>query len=1053
MSSGRLRLSIRGNEDVFISGEPKMSYFFKRYAQTEPYGMFIVDNALETITKGRSPTYGDSIQFKVPRRADLLSKLFLKIVLPPTYLYSSLIRDKTDTFALYSLLEHVELVIGGQLIERLTGEFMFNYMKLCLGPNELIAFEQTTEMKINDLKKDYASFGQFVLLPLPFYFFDNAGYEIPLVALTRQNVTVNIKLVNKPPIAGLPELSDVTVTAEYILLGSETTRNTFIKNGMMYRVTQLQLNSTTASTSESVKVMDLNFQNPVRELFICIQPTRYQTLQNGNFFHYFCNYRNTYVNYKDVTTGYYLSEHHITGASLTLNGNYIIREDSSGSAAMMCYTIPQKYYADADTIQLFRGYVYPFVLDPLSKQPQGHINMSRILKKQLTLYLNTSQFDRNIRVYARSYNIMMIKDGLCGLMFTNPGHYNPVLVTGADANTVEGNVPTGLPVLTQNQGYYYAVKVSDGNQIVGIQLYEDDSPLFVTSRDLQDTNFSYILDTNDTFVSNSSVVLTNTNIYTPGTISQLLYTVVNDPSVTSNITIDKYSMSSTNNYIFTSNYGFVKYIRIALKTAQASPLSSLSLDINPEQNTYTNLLTTATISLYKSTTFFDVTNISAWISNAEVDTRTIRVDYIRESTGYYYSALVSRNSGGNITSYPKVNFARTYDFTLTFSVIAPTSDVYDSGLNTSTVTLQVVGLSGSGTIQVYNGSQKRAISVAYTSADSSKSYTFTETFLRTLYTYSVYIARDYTSDITRTFQLTAGIRALSLYYAIQYLPPVGSTTSTSFVAVQGYTATPSSNVLTLAPNTIRTTNAIPFTTSNVKHTVGLNTAMLSNVVYTTQVQFQDGTAIAYDTGNAFTLLNNTYMGSGNYIYSLSSMDLAYVIISLDSTNVPSNDSRLVIYNSTSAFTPATPSTWTAAASSKTYTLGQLQSNLRFAYRRNLTYTNVTRTRKVADTIKYMTTYYVPYDIVPPIFQATYGILGLGVTSQDTVNMPLNTPLSSFIKYDAVNTYLYITTDTVGATITESNTIVNTVRGNYSITFTATDTNLNSSTLFLYVAVV
>jgi hypothetical protein len=172
----------------------------------------------------------------------------------------------------------------------------------------------------------------------------------------------------------------------------------------------------------------------------------------------------------------------------------------------MCYTIPQKYYSDADNTQLFRGYVYPFVLDPLAKQPQGHVNMSRILKKQLTLYLNTSQFDRNVRVYARSYNIMIIKDGLCGLMFTNPSHYNPTLVSGTDAAVSEGTVPTGLPVLTADQGYYYAIKVTDGNEIVGVQLYEDDTPQFVTPRDLQDNQFSYMLDTNDTFVSNTSVV-------------------------------------------------------------------------------------------------------------------------------------------------------------------------------------------------------------------------------------------------------------------------------------------------------------------------------------------------------------------------------------------------------------------------------------------------------------------------------------------------------------------------------------------------------------------
>lgn len=1025
-----------------------MSYFFRRYAQTEPYELLIVDNALETISKGRNPTYGDTIQFKVPRRADLLSKLFLKIVLPPTYLYSSLIRDKTETFALYSLVEYVELIIGGQLIERLTGEFIFNYLKLYLGPNELVALEQTTEMKINDLKKDYASFGQFVLLPLPFYFFDNKGYEIPLVALTRQNVTMNIKLTNKPPITGLPELSDVTVTAEYIILGSETTKNTFMKNGMMYRVTQVQMNSTTALTSETVKVMDLNFQNPVREIFVCIQPSRYQTLQNGNFFHYFCNYRNSYVNYKNEDTGYYLSEHHITGASLRFNGNYIFQEESSGSAQMMCYTIPQKYYNDADNTQLFRGYVYPFVLDPLSKQPQGHVNMSRILKKQLTLYLNTSQFDRNIRVYARSYNIMVIKDGLCGLMFTNPSYYNPTLVSGTDAAVSEGTVPTGLPDLTADQGYYYAIKVTNGNEIVGVQLYEDDTPQFVTPRDLQDTQFSYMLDTNDTFVSNTSVILTNTNIYVPGTISQLLYTAVNAPAVTSNV--DKYSMTSTDNYIFSSHYGFVKSMRLILKTTQATPLSSLSLDTNPEQSLYTNLLTTATVNLYRSNTFFNTTDVASWIDAAQVDTRTIRVSYTKESSGFYYAALVTRNSGGNITSYSKVNFARTYDFVYTFAVVPPTSDTYDSSNNISNVTLQVTGLSGSGTIRAYNGSRTRGSLTSFTAIDTSKTYTFTEPDLRTTQTYTVIITRNLQSTLTRTFSLTAGVRSGSAYYVIQFIPTSGTG---KIVALQGYSDIPG-NLAGITNITMVTSNVIPLTTSNTSGSTGitLQAQNFSNIVSTTRTQYEDGTNQNYSPSSASYITPAT-MGTGRYIYTTAAVSAVYFIMAIDYTTVPSSNSVISISSSSSIFTPASPSTWLAGATTKTYQLKNLtgKTPYNYQYKMDQVYTNKTETILRSRTRYYANTYYVPYDIVAPIFTSTFN--SDGIASEDTVNMPKDTALSDFIKYNTINIYLNIKTDDAGATITESNTIVNTVVGNYTITFVATDANLNSRTLNLYVAVV
>lgn len=1040
-----------------------MSYFFRRYAQAEQYELLIVDNALETISKGRNPTYGDTIQFKVPRRADLLSKLFLKIVLPPTYLYSSLIRDKTETFALYSLVEYVELIIGGQLIERLTGEFIFNYLKLYLGPNELVALEQTTEMKINDLKKDYASFGQFVLLPLPFYFFDNKGYEIPLVALTRQNVTMNIKLTNKPPITGLPELSDVTVTAEYIILGSETTKNAFVKNGMMYRVTQVQMNSTTALTSETVKVMDLNFQNPVREIFVCIQPSRYQTLQNGNFFHYFCNYRNSYVNYKNEDTGYYLSEHHITGASLRFNGNYIFQEESGGSAQMMCYTIPQKYYNDADNTQLFRGYVYPFVLDPLSKQPQGHINMSRILKKQLTLYLNTSQFDRNIRVYARSYNIMVIKDGLCGLMFTNPSYYNPTLVSGTDVAVSEGTVPTGLPDLTADQGYYYAIKVTNGNEIVGVQLYEDDTPQFVTPRDLQDTQFSYMLDTNDTFVSNTSVILTNTNIYVPGTISQLLYTAVNAPAVTSNV--DKYSMTSTDNYIFSSQYGFVKSMRLILKTTQATPLSSLSLDTNTEQSLYTNLLTTATVNLYRSNTFFNTTAVDTWIAGAQVDTRTIRIGYTKESSGFYYAALVTRNSGGNITSYSKVNFARTYDFVYTFAVIPPTSDTYDSSNNISNVTLQVTGLSGSGTIRAYNGSRTRGPLISFTTADTSNTYTFTEPDLRTTQTYTVVITRSLQSTLTRTFSLTAGVRSGSAYYVIQYITTSGTG---KIVALQGYSDTPGGWVQkTLNKKTMVTSNVIPLALSNTTGTTGvtLYAQNFSNIINTITTSFADQSATQYsgDTGaSSSTSIGAVNMGAGNYIYTKIAMSASYFIIALDVTTVPATTSTITISSSSSIFTPASPSTWLAGATTKTYELGtltsQATSSTSFEYKTDQRYLNTSMGRLVEKRVYTANTYYLQYDIVAPIFISKYK--NVGIASEDTVTMTRGTSPATFIQYNNDNAAgLAIWTDDTyvntnySTRIQESNNIVYNTVGNYTITFVATDTNLNSRTLTLYVAVV
>ena len=84
--------------------------FKKLHTTGKSFEYLFTDNSIETIVQGRTPTYGDEISFQVPRRGDMLSKIYLKIVLPPTYLYSNLLRSKTDSLIIYSIIEHVELL-------------------------------------------------------------------------------------------------------------------------------------------------------------------------------------------------------------------------------------------------------------------------------------------------------------------------------------------------------------------------------------------------------------------------------------------------------------------------------------------------------------------------------------------------------------------------------------------------------------------------------------------------------------------------------------------------------------------------------------------------------------------------------------------------------------------------------------------------------------------------------------------------------------------------------------------------------------------------------
>ena len=1050
MSSGRVLLSVRGREDMPISGKPQYSYYLKNYARSEPYEHLFVDNALATIVQGRTPTYGDTIAFEIPRRGDLLSKMFLKIVLPPSYLYSNLIRTKTDTFNLYSIIEFVDLEIGGQLVQRLTGEYILNYINLYYSSNDIDFFQNVTEMKIKDLRKLYSQFGQFVLLPIPFYFWDNKGNELPLISLTRQHIKVNLKLAPKPPITGLPELTDVTISTEYILLGSEATKKVFINNGLVYRISQVQMNSAVISNSETKKVLDLNFQNAVREMFVCIQPRTYQDISNSKFYNYFGNYRNSFLNFRNPETGWYLSEHHISGMSLRFNNNEYINDESSGSAQMLSSVLPQKYYANSDNIQQFRGYVYPFVIDPLARNPQGHINMSRILKKQLTLYMNTSQLSRSVRVYASSYNIMMIRDGVSGLMFTNPSHYNPKIVLGESSDVVEGVPPTDLETLSPDQGFYYAIKIDDGHEIVGIQFHTEEEPQFGGDLELHDDQFSYLLNTNDTFMSN--VTPTDTSEYTPGTVSQLLQNVIEVPNEQDASRADRYHITTSNNYIYTSNFGFVKNIRLAIKVHESEgSLGTGALTSYGGQ--YSNLLTDATFTVYKSSKFFTADDIDTWIADPATvsEIRNVRAQNTYESPGYYYSALATINASGDITDYTKVHFARTYDFSFSFSVLAPTTDEYSIDTNISTVSFKVSNLSGSGSVKVFLGSAVRVSETFYNEGDTELDISFEEELERGLKTYSVLISPDGSRNLTKNFQVIAGGTAPPLYRAIQLLPPDGYTQNQFIISLQGFSPTPDYSLfgsLQIEGTGDKLSN------TNTFHTTSLNLTqnVFSNIVVQGAVFDTDGSFLPDDDRTTITDVSETNehikMGENDFFYTTSKVSVSFYTVGVSYTTPPTGLEKIITYGSESPFDVNDVTGWKNNAIKREFTLSDLTASGQSTYYR-LYEKRVNRPERV--TFYKSNIYYVPFDTSVPVMTITYA--GELKVDGQVIEIERFTPISELVNYSTDYTYINVQIDDDTAIIEETNNIVNSVAGDYSISFTATDPFLNTSTQSFTVRVI
>ena len=64
-------------------------------------------------------------------------------------------------------------------------------------------------------------------------------------------------------------------------------------------------------------------------------------------------------------------------------------------------------------------YVYSFALEPEIHQPTGTANFSSLDNKYLNVKIKDGLNDPQIIIFAPNYNILRIREGLAGLLFSN----------------------------------------------------------------------------------------------------------------------------------------------------------------------------------------------------------------------------------------------------------------------------------------------------------------------------------------------------------------------------------------------------------------------------------------------------------------------------------------------------------------------------------------------------------------------------------------------------------------------------------------------------------
>ena len=271
MAGGLMQLVAYGAQDVYLTGNPKVTFFqavYKRHTN------FAMENIQQTVNG--SATSSGRVSVTVARNGDLIGQMYIDL---QTNLCNTFSGPSTTIMDACWIAERaildIELSIGGQRIDKHYQRWWRLYSELYLDDAKKSNYSQ---MASNPTGEAYvasgtngAAAGQ-VILPLIFFFNRNPGLFLPLIALQYHEVRLDFDL---SPEYTTCFTSTFNVWGNYVYLDTEERRR-FAQKGHEYLIEQVQhtgtdsLNLSGQTTSGSGAQIRLSYNHPVKELIWCI---------------------------------------------------------------------------------------------------------------------------------------------------------------------------------------------------------------------------------------------------------------------------------------------------------------------------------------------------------------------------------------------------------------------------------------------------------------------------------------------------------------------------------------------------------------------------------------------------------------------------------------------------------------------------------------------------------------------------------------------------------------------------------------------------------------
>ena len=441
MAGGLMQLVAYGAQDVFLTGNPKVTFFQAVYKRHTNF-------AMENIEQTVNGSAGDSgrLSVTVARNGDLIGDMYLEITTAAS-LATHTNAALDACWVAERAVADIELSIGGQRIDKHYQKWWRLYSELCL--------DEAKKAQWGKMTTNPTGAADRVYLPLIFFFNRNPGLYLPLIALQYHEVRLDIDLASN--YSSYFSTNSPKVWGNYVYLDTEERRR-FAQKGHEYLIEQVQHTGTDTVASGSAKQVRLSYNHPVKELVWCFNAggsnaqmwnfcsnaavddvvvesnpdlaiTRQAAETGANLVSFFSTSQagspqvsvggaavanvSTTSWLEDGVPSATASVGPLSSFKLVLNGQDRFKEQNG------------KYFNQVQPYNHHSGnpypgvYAYSFALKPEEHQPTGTCNFSRIDNAQVSVTLKTAPDNTTMHMFATNYNVLRIQSGMGGLAFSN----------------------------------------------------------------------------------------------------------------------------------------------------------------------------------------------------------------------------------------------------------------------------------------------------------------------------------------------------------------------------------------------------------------------------------------------------------------------------------------------------------------------------------------------------------------------------------------------------------------------------------------------------------